>query len=605
MSELKHFLAEYLRAQTDFAVLIKGKWGHGKTHALKDFIEGSNDWVYISLFGLKSTSEIRDQIFYSSNKLFGDKRFRFFSKTLAKMARVTIDADGDQGSSNFSIGGVSDTNLASVFGNLKDKKVILDDIERCKIDMNLFKGFVSELLDEGSKVVLVGNFEDNEVKKEDKNKSTETEKKYKFHSIDTFLQNKEKIVGATFELKANSKVLEGFMKKHTRFANEDLISDVQNEFEQASHQNLRIWKRSIDLAARVYSSIAKYCSITKKEQETLQSDAYKKAIIVDTVLYTITAEIMPGFNRGEWDADFTFSTSLNFNHIYFPKGAYFSYTPRQFRKEKNFEPVTDADISFRDNSYFEKLSNGKNPYLRIQHYFTDLTNDEWDRFVTEINKELKDETVSFSNLFQLLVSAILDEGTTLDKDWLKPHDVPIVAEFPPEMIDAALAALVPKLNPDDYTDKITHYKEDFGIGKSEKSIYFPLLKEFIKVNKALRDQGFEVTFKCDLGTLESKTRFFTISANEEERLYLLSQQEFARNFPKLSVPRQIYFLEETKIFIDFPRDWSDSTIDFSLLIANHELLAKNLKSEKVPQKLRSQKLIEIYDAVLFGTKKAP
>lgn len=66
MSQNKH-IEEYLdfyckkKNQMPFSVLLKGKWGSGKTHFIKQYIK-DNKFLHISLYGLSLCSEIDENM---------------------------------------------------------------------------------------------------------------------------------------------------------------------------------------------------------------------------------------------------------------------------------------------------------------------------------------------------------------------------------------------------------------------------------------------------------------------------------------------------------------------------------------------------------------
>ena len=85
---IKKFLDEYLaKPSNDYAVLITGCWGSGKTHFISRYMGGQKvhkvrDWlmdsvnrtvVYISLFGVKSRKDIetkREKCTWNTRKIY-------------------------------------------------------------------------------------------------------------------------------------------------------------------------------------------------------------------------------------------------------------------------------------------------------------------------------------------------------------------------------------------------------------------------------------------------------------------------------------------------------------------------------------------------------
>lgn len=74
-------ITDYLKAkETDFALMINGAWGCGKTYFIKNTLESKigeiscpnkknqkYKQIYVSLYGVSSIDEIRDRIFYEIN----------------------------------------------------------------------------------------------------------------------------------------------------------------------------------------------------------------------------------------------------------------------------------------------------------------------------------------------------------------------------------------------------------------------------------------------------------------------------------------------------------------------------------------------------------
>ena len=57
---LNYYLS--LKESPDYAVLINGHWGAGKTFFIKKFLKNKDDFIYISLYGLSSIDEINTRI---------------------------------------------------------------------------------------------------------------------------------------------------------------------------------------------------------------------------------------------------------------------------------------------------------------------------------------------------------------------------------------------------------------------------------------------------------------------------------------------------------------------------------------------------------------
>ena len=212
--ELTTYLDEYLKMdKPQFAVMISGKWGCGKTYYIEKRIE---EWakkkertdsesvvlkpIYVSVNGLNSVSTVVRKIktalhpiLYSKGAKVA-KKIAFGVMSIAVKSNIDIDGDG----TGEELGNLLDaegileifmSDSAAVKGN---KVLVLDDIERSKIPLDELFGFVNGIVEHSnSKVILVC----------DENKLIEVAKKENL-AVE-YKDFKEKLVGQTFLLEAD------------------------------------------------------------------------------------------------------------------------------------------------------------------------------------------------------------------------------------------------------------------------------------------------------------------------------------------------------------------------------------------------------------------
>lgn len=179
----REIITEIVRYLSDtsynYAVMIDGDWGCGKTYFVKNglfkAIDGHEAGTerhrtpkYISLYGIKTVSDIQDAIVFAlaeeiterkaapekqEEKAGAGRKFLFSTWRIAKAIR-DIKAP--------------DTNLYELFGNwlkLEAFVFIFDDIERCDCPLNEVFGFINGLVEhEGVKVILVANEKEIQIK---------------------------------------------------------------------------------------------------------------------------------------------------------------------------------------------------------------------------------------------------------------------------------------------------------------------------------------------------------------------------------------------------------------------------------------------------------
>lgn len=146
-------LERYVQMENpQFAVLINGEWGTGKTWFVKNFFathEFPKKFCYISLFDIKSVREIDAALIEQITRFTGSKCIRIASK----ITRFAIEKY-----TGYDIQQIED------FGTKISKKIpngviiCLDDIERSRLSIKTILGYTSNLLEQfESNVILISN----------------------------------------------------------------------------------------------------------------------------------------------------------------------------------------------------------------------------------------------------------------------------------------------------------------------------------------------------------------------------------------------------------------------------------------------------------------
>jgi hypothetical protein len=144
---LSYYLA--LPYSPNYAVLISGPWGVGKTHLIKEFLRREFDqkelkYVYVSLYGLSSLEEIDEALLEAIYPALGWRSTKIAARVgKSLLKRVGVDAD------------VKATDLINKF----DPNVfVFDDLERYEAPINKALGYINQFVEhDGCKVILVAN----------------------------------------------------------------------------------------------------------------------------------------------------------------------------------------------------------------------------------------------------------------------------------------------------------------------------------------------------------------------------------------------------------------------------------------------------------------
>lgn len=194
--ELTNYLDFYISDSKpkNFAILLDGPWGAGKTYFINKFREQKTNgpkFLYVSLYGLAKTSEIDEQIFKLLHPFLASKPVSVLTKIVKSSLRVgfkvSLDTAGNESTVDLS---VPDVELTDFFNSAKDAILIFDDLERCSIAIDKALGYINYFCEhQGHRVIIIAN--EKEILKDD---ATRNEK---------YLKIKEKLIGRTFYVKAD------------------------------------------------------------------------------------------------------------------------------------------------------------------------------------------------------------------------------------------------------------------------------------------------------------------------------------------------------------------------------------------------------------------
>lgn len=254
---VEDYLKYYLSLKSpQYAVMIKGPWGCGKTFFVKMFLDNNEDKetgdntvinlkpIYISLNGMRTLESLREAIRAELNPLLYSKAAKIgkevFKGLLKTTLRIDLDRNGDTKTDGAISGNLDASAILTLAGSdvSGTKALFLDDLERTKIDLEELFGFINNLVEHHScKVILLA----------DENKLIE--------KFPEYITIKEKLVGPAFEiswdvevifnkfLKEAVKIEKKYVdiKKHIK-ENKDQIIKI---YEASQCKNLRIFRRSI------------------------------------------------------------------------------------------------------------------------------------------------------------------------------------------------------------------------------------------------------------------------------------------------------------------------------------------------------------------------
>lgn len=329
-----NFLNGYMmNPDPQYAVLLKGKWGCGKTHFINHWIDTYQkqeaedkvlEPVYVSLYGLSETKQITTAInrvlypiLYGKAAKAGKTFLKFMSAIVLK---CDVDWDKDE-NSDFSMNLGLDS--LSIFKS-EDEKVkrgnllILDDLERCDIPMKKLLGYLNFFVEQcNCHLIVIG----------DEDKIAEGENKKIFGEF------KEKTIGREFEIATDiHSALDTFVNQTPK--NDFVVGhqeQIEKFFAMTECDNLRILRQALWDFARFEESMTDFLGDSRYE---------------DIMIHVLGTYIISYCEyRGK-------------NHQLFDAWIQYAIKGQQFDKEKieNLKSQL-GDLHQRYNNIYQRLSN--------------------------------------------------------------------------------------------------------------------------------------------------------------------------------------------------------------------------------------------------------
>ncbi|MBF0675514.1 P-loop NTPase fold protein [Pseudomonas sp.] len=190
-NEASQFLNYYLdeNIDTEYAVMLDGPWGAGKTHFIKKYlrdrairlaITDKPSYLYASLYGINSTSEITDQFFTQAHPILNSKASRIFGIIASKALNGLVGTEVNSAGENNSV-------IQDMVMKLDGKVLVFDDLERSSMSISDVMGFINTYVEhEGLKVIMLAN--ETDIPKD---------------QLATYNRQKEKLVGKTIQVQSD------------------------------------------------------------------------------------------------------------------------------------------------------------------------------------------------------------------------------------------------------------------------------------------------------------------------------------------------------------------------------------------------------------------
>ena len=301
MEDLVESILDYVRADyTDYAVMINGEWGSGKTyfwnHKIKNKIEslqlnGKNyTTIYMSLYGISNLEEISKKIFIETSQLM-DKNLK---KYMGAHGQTTIPEYAKTGLDMANFFGVTKNGEKvdyEKFFSTDDKVLCFDDLERANVDVVDILGYINNFVEHDHiKTIIICNEKElatkfkssniemktfiatylldkqNDLAKSDEKPMVEKIRdkiEYVFDNANDYERIKEKLIGETFEYAPKfNYIINGLLLRFEN--NPDLIRFLRENtnliistFNKSGTRNLRILKHALNDFKKIFENVNK------------------------------------------------------------------------------------------------------------------------------------------------------------------------------------------------------------------------------------------------------------------------------------------------------------------------------------------------------------
>ena len=298
MEDLVESILDYIRADyTDYAIMINGEWGSGKTYFWNNKIRNKIEsmqvngkkltTIYMSLYGISNLEEISKKIFIETTQLM-DKNLK---KYMNYNEQTTIPEYAKTGLDMANFFGVTQNGDKIDYEKFFSTKVLcFDDLERANVDVIDILGYINNFVEHDHiKTIIICNEKELSTKLKSNNIEMKTfiatylldkEKKLfennkpmvekiqdtiedVFDKANDYERIKEKLIGETFEYQPEfTYIINGILMRYERYP--ELIrflksntSLIISTFEKSGTRNLRILKHALADFKKIFDMVNK------------------------------------------------------------------------------------------------------------------------------------------------------------------------------------------------------------------------------------------------------------------------------------------------------------------------------------------------------------
>lgn len=435
MEDLVESILDYIRNDyTDYAIMINGEWGSGKTYfwnnKVRDKIESMvlngkrYKTIYMSLYGISNLEEISKKIFLETTQERSNGRGNVpeYTKKGLDMANFFgIKQSGDK------------VNYKELF-TTDDKVLCFDDLERANVDVIDILGYINNFVEHDHiKTIIICNEKELATKLKSSNlemktfiatylldKEGELVKKtdrpmveriqdtieYVFDKANDYERIKEKLIGETFEyIPEFNYIINSILTSYEEYPElitflRDNINLIISTFNKSGTKNLRILKHALNDFKKIFDMVNQYYPNTnRKVMQTML--IFTIAISFEIKAGKVTKDKFITINNNEEYKAILVSSRVFMDNRQFYIKEFDSNYYYNFKAEYRFFKFIEIYIrtrifdmrSFRENMevIINTIDTDKLPaYKRLltEEYWK-ITDEQFDGIVEEIIEDVK------------------------------------------------------------------------------------------------------------------------------------------------------------------------------------------------------------------------
>ena len=274
----------------EYAVLIKGPWGSGKSRFITDYLNKRDDVngksLYVSLYGISTVPEIEDEFFRQVHPLLASKGAKLAGKLFKGLIRATIkvDLDGDGDSDGSIAVRTPSEGFLKEMQSLDGRVLVFDDLERCSIPIVNLLGYINSFVEHsGLKVVLIANEEEiiAKARKDEHINATQSEG----GSATQYEKIKEKLIGKWFEITPEiDDALTCFVEQIRCHRAKEIASEnhalIMEIYHASGYKNMRTLRHSLLEYERMFATLSEPLQLA-------DSNAFQKQFLTLFLAYSL------------------------------------------------------------------------------------------------------------------------------------------------------------------------------------------------------------------------------------------------------------------------------------------------------------------------------